>query len=191
MQKVDNRLVVVARSEGSIRQVTATNADVAAPAQQASAEQPSGQPTQMSANQEKAMQVGHALQEAGLNGYDIEIMFQNGRCVLQGVVGTMEQRNGAAQVAGFVPGVQAVSNQLRVQGQAGPMVLNRVLMGPRVVPTVVSHSLRTKWLRTRLLQVGLRLDLRRGRRGNAGTRSSDGCPDSGDGSGSAVEWSGL
>ncbi len=121
VQKVDNRLVVVARSEGPIRQVTATDADVASPAQQASAQQPSGQPTQMSANQEKAMQVGHALQEAGLNGYDIEIMFQNGRCVLQGVVGTMEQRNGAAQVAESVPGVQAVSNQLRVQGQAGPM----------------------------------------------------------------------
>ena len=40
------------------------------------------------------MQIGHALQEAGLNGYDIEIMFQNGRCVLQGVVGTPQQRAG-------------------------------------------------------------------------------------------------
>jgi osmotically-inducible protein OsmY len=116
VQKVDNRLTVVAPSEGSIRQVTATNADTAAPAQQASAE---GQPAQMSANQEKAMQIGHALQQAGLNGYDIQIMFQNGRCVLQGMVGTAEQRNGAAQVAGAVPGVQAVSNQLRFQGQPG------------------------------------------------------------------------
>src|ERR1700722_14420649 len=41
VQKVDNRLVVVAPSESSIRQVTATNADMAAPAQQASGEQPS------------------------------------------------------------------------------------------------------------------------------------------------------
>jgi osmotically-inducible protein OsmY len=117
VQKVDNRLVVVAPQESSIRQVAATNADVAAPAQQASAQ---STPAQTSGNQEKAMQIGHALQEAGLSGYDVEIMFQNGRCVLQGMVGTMEQRNGAAQIAGSVPGVQAVSNQLRVQGQGGP-----------------------------------------------------------------------
>ena len=123
VQRVDNRLTIVAASGSSVRQVNATNADLASPAQQASAQQASapGQPAQMSGNQEKAMQIGHALQEAGLSGYDIEIMFQNGRCILQGVVGTMEQRNGAAQVAGAVPGVQGVSNQLRVQGQAAPM----------------------------------------------------------------------
>ena len=117
VRQVDNRLTVVAASDGPIRQVTATGADLASPPQQA---QGQGQPTQSSGNQEKAMQIGHALQEAGLSGYDIEIMFQNGRCVLQGMVGTPEQRAGAAQVAGAIPGVQAVSNQLRVQGQAGP-----------------------------------------------------------------------
>jgi osmotically-inducible protein OsmY len=117
VRQVDNRLTVVASSESSVRQVAATSADLPSSAQQA---QGQGQPTQSSGNQEKAMQIGHALQEAGLSGYDIEIMFQNGRCVLQGVVGTPEQRAGAAQVAGAIPGVQAVSNQLRVQGQAGP-----------------------------------------------------------------------
>jgi len=117
VHQVDNKLVVVAASEGPIRQVNATGADLA-PGQQPG--QPQGQPAQMSANQEKAMQIGHALQEAGLNGYDIEIMYQNGRCVLQGVVGTPEQRAGAAQIARSVPGVQAVANQLRLQGQAGP-----------------------------------------------------------------------
>jgi len=47
VQRVDNRLTVVAASESSVRQVTATNADLAAPAQQqASAQQASapGQP---------------------------------------------------------------------------------------------------------------------------------------------------
>lgn len=80
VQRVDNRLTIVAASGSSVRQVNATNADLAAPAQQASAQQASapGQPAQMSGNQEKAMQIGHALQEAGLSGYDIEIMFQNG-----------------------------------------------------------------------------------------------------------------
>jgi osmotically-inducible protein OsmY len=117
VHQVDNRLVVVASSDGPVRQVTATGADLASPPQQT---QGQGQPAQTSANQEKAMQIGHALQEAGLSGYDIEIMYQNGRCVLQGMVGTPQQRAGAAQVAGAVPGVQSVSNQLRLQGQAGP-----------------------------------------------------------------------
>jgi osmotically-inducible protein OsmY len=114
--RVDNRLEVVAKSNGAVRQVAATEADVASPGQQAPTQ---GQP-QLSANQEKAMQIGHALQEAGLNGYDIEIMFQNGRCVLQGVVGTTEQRTGAGQIAGSIAGVQSVNNQLRVQGAGGP-----------------------------------------------------------------------
>lgn len=114
---VENKLVVVAPSEGPIRQVTATTADGPGGAEQA---QGQGQPAQLSANQDKAMQIGHALQEAGLSGYDIEIMYQNGQCVLQGVVGTPQQRAGAAQIAGSVPGVQSVANQLRLQGQAGP-----------------------------------------------------------------------
>ncbi len=50
------------------------------------------------------MQIGHALQEAGLSGYDIEIMFQNGRCVLQGVVGTPQQRAAAGSNRGVGPG---------------------------------------------------------------------------------------
>jgi osmotically-inducible protein OsmY len=114
VQQVNNKLTVVAPSNGAIRQVTGTEADLAAtPVTQAG-----GQPTQMSANQAKAMEIGHALQEAGLSGYDIEIMYQNGRCVLQGMVGTPQQRQGAAQIAQSVPGVQSVSNQLSLQGQA-------------------------------------------------------------------------
>ncbi len=114
---VENQLIVLSASQGPIRQVNANGADLAAGPPQNQAQ---GQPTQMSANQEKAMQIGRALQDAGLNGYDIEIMYQNGRCVLQGVVGTPEQRAGAAQIANSVPGVQSVANQLRLQGQAGP-----------------------------------------------------------------------
>lgn len=134
VQQVDNRLVVVATGNGPVRQVTATEADVAgSPPAQAGG----GQPTQISANQEKAMQIGHALQEAGLSGYDIEIMFQNGRCALQGVVGTPQQRAAAAQIAQSVPGVQSVSNQLRLQGQAPQTAQNSpyAMAGYQAPPT--------------------------------------------------------
>src|SRR5580698_1590605 len=105
VQQVDNKLFVVAAGNGPVRQVTATEADVAGPPP---AQAGGGQQAQVSANQEKAMQIGH----------DIEIMFQNGRCALQGVVGTPQQRAAASQIAQSVPGVQSVSNQLRLQGQA-------------------------------------------------------------------------
>lgn len=121
VHQVENRLVIVSAAQGPVRQVTATANDLAGDSPQNQAQ---GQTSQMSANQEKAMQIGHALQEAGLNGYDIEIMYQNGRCVLQGVVGTPQQRAGAAQIAQSIPGVQAVANQLRVQGQADPAAQN-------------------------------------------------------------------
>jgi len=126
VHQVENQLVVVSASDGPIRQVAATGADLATAPQQAQG-QPS-QPSQMSANQEKAMQIGQALQEAGLSGYDIEIMYQNGRCVLQGTVGTPEQRAGASRVAQSVPGVQSVANQLRLQGQAAPQADPRYAM---------------------------------------------------------------
>ena len=60
------------------------------------------------------MQIGHALETAGLNGYHIEILFQNGQAVLRGSVGTPDQAQAASRVAQSVPGVQAVNNQLRV-----------------------------------------------------------------------------
>ena len=53
VQRVDNRLEIVQRSESSVRQVTATNADLTDGAKQASAQPSSGQPAQMSGNQEK------------------------------------------------------------------------------------------------------------------------------------------
>src|ERR1700685_2894260 len=116
VQRVENQLVVVAATDGPVRQVNATGADLSGAPQQ---QQPQGQPGQMTPNQEKAMQIGRSLQEAGLSGYDIEIMYQDRQCVLQGAVGTPQQAAGAAQIARSVPGVQSVSNQLRVQGPPG------------------------------------------------------------------------
>jgi osmotically-inducible protein OsmY len=128
VRQVENKLAIVTNSQGPIRQVTATGADEGGP-QQAQAQQ-----QQLSSNQEKAMQVGHALQEAGLSGYDIEIMFQSGQCVLQGSVGTPEQRLTAGKIASSVPGVQGVNNQLRFQGQAGPGGPQNSPYGPPASP---------------------------------------------------------
>jgi osmotically-inducible protein OsmY len=120
VRRLDNRLAIIAASRGPIRQVTADNSDAAAPATQAV-----GTATAGPSNQEKAMQIGRALEAAGLSGYDIEILFQNGQAVLRGTVGTPQQAAGAGRIAQTVPGVQSVANQLRVgqmpqQGQGDP-----------------------------------------------------------------------
>jgi len=64
-------------------------------------------------NQETAEQIAAALSAAQLSGYDIEIRFQNGVCVLDGAVGTNAQRAAAEQVCSQVPGVGGVQNRLR------------------------------------------------------------------------------
>lgn len=65
-----------------------------------------------SSNQETAEQIAAALSAARLDGYDIQIRFQNGVAVLEGSVGTQAERNAVSQVASTVPGVQVV-NRLR------------------------------------------------------------------------------
>jgi osmotically-inducible protein OsmY len=108
VRRLDNRLAIVASSRGAIRQVTA-DTETAGPATQAV-----GTATAGPSNQEKAMQIGRALEAGGLSGYDVEILFQNGQAVLRGSVGTPQQVAGAGRIAQSVPGVQSVANQLRV-----------------------------------------------------------------------------
>ena len=85
VQRLDNRLSIVASSRGAIRQVTA-DTESAGPATQSA-----GAATAGGGNQEKAMQIGRALESGGLSGYDIEILFQNGQAVLRGTVGTPQR----------------------------------------------------------------------------------------------------
>jgi osmotically-inducible protein OsmY len=106
VRRLDNRLAVIASRSGAIRQVAADSE--------------SAQPTQAAAtsaagpgNQEKAMQIGRALEAGGLSGYDVEILFQNGQAVLRGTVATPQQIDAAGRIAQSVPGVQSVANQLR------------------------------------------------------------------------------
>lgn len=74
-------------------------------------------------NQAVAEQIGSALASAGLEGYDVEIRYSNGVCTLAGEVDSPAQKARAHQLVSQVPGVESVSNQLRVAGmrpQAGP-----------------------------------------------------------------------
>ncbi len=65
-----------------------------------------------SPNQEIAEQIGAALSAAQLDGYDIQIRFQNGTAMLDGRVGTQAERNAASRVVSAVPGVRSVQNRL-------------------------------------------------------------------------------
>jgi len=89
-------------------------------------------------NQAMAEQIAAALTAANLDGYDIEIRYQDGVAVLGGSVGTPMQRAAAERVVAQVPGVMSVQNQLRpMQGPAqapagpyGPMMAGPGPQGP-------------------------------------------------------------
>jgi osmotically-inducible protein OsmY len=73
-------------------------------------------------NQQVAQNIANSLSAAGLQGYDVDIRFQDGTAVLVGKVGTAQQRAMAAQMTSQVPGVRSVTNQLRVQQVPQPQV---------------------------------------------------------------------
>ena len=63
-------------------------------------------------NQEVAEQIGAALTSANLDGYDIQIRYQNGTAMLDGSVGTQAERANASRVVSSIPGVRSVANRL-------------------------------------------------------------------------------
>lgn len=79
---------------------------------QVSAEETTAAPS----NQVMAENIAAALGSAGLNGYDIQIGFQNGTAILAGAVANPQQRALAESVASQVGGVLTVNNQLSVPG---------------------------------------------------------------------------
>ena len=66
----------------------------------------------VSNNQEVAEQIGAALTSANLDGYDIQIRYQNGTAMLDGSVGTQAERANASRVVSSIPGVRSVANRL-------------------------------------------------------------------------------
>ncbi|MBL8814632.1 MAG: BON domain-containing protein [Planctomyces sp.] len=65
-------------------------------------------------NQQVAEQIGAALSQMGLVGYDVNIEYKNGTCTLSGSVATVDQRQAAGDTVSRIPGVRSVSNQLQV-----------------------------------------------------------------------------
>ena len=78
--------------------------------------QDSGQPQPAAApnNQQVAEQIGGALYNAGLQGYDIIINYKNGVATLSGPVSNPAQMAAAEAATSRVPGVRQVVNQLQV-----------------------------------------------------------------------------
>lgn len=79
----------------------------------------------MEDNQAMAEQIAGALSSANLDGYDIEISYQNGVATLGGQVAAPEQRMAAERVVGQIPGVRGVRNNLMIPGAPRPG-----MMGP-------------------------------------------------------------
>ena len=81
-----------------------------------------------------AEQVGQVLSAAQLDGYDIQIRFQNGVVTLDGTVGTPAERALASREASTVPGVRSVTNHLHCinepQAAANPARQGQYAYGP-------------------------------------------------------------
>lgn len=78
------------------------------------------QEAEITRNQQVAQKIAKTLTSSGLNGYDIEVRYQNGTALLGGTVADAGQRTRAAQIVQSLPEVGRVNNRLRVPGDAGP-----------------------------------------------------------------------
>jgi len=96
------------------------------------ADQPAADPSN-AANQSKAEEIAAALTAAQLDGYDIEIRYQDGVALIGGSVGTQAEREAAERVVQQIPGVMQVQNYLRPaqQPQAPQMAMHPGMMGPQ------------------------------------------------------------
>lgn len=70
--------------------------------------------SQQASNQKTAESIAQALRKANLAGYDIEIQYQNGIAVLEGVVASPQQKFSASKAVSGVKGVTRVENRLEV-----------------------------------------------------------------------------
>lgn len=113
VEKVDNKLVLVAKPESDPVRGPVTQAAMAAPqGADRRVQQINFQEAPVNNNQAVAEQIAAALTAAQLDGYDIEIRYQDGAAVLGGSVGTMAEREAAERVVSQVPGVMSVQNHL-------------------------------------------------------------------------------
>ena len=102
VKSVDNRLIVsppkaVAARKPASESIQQTSADDAPQSNQAVAER-----------------IANSLGKAGMNGFDLEVRFQDGRATIGGAVSNPEQRARITQVVSNVNGVEAVDNTVTV-----------------------------------------------------------------------------
>ncbi|MCA9041813.1 MAG: BON domain-containing protein [Planctomycetaceae bacterium] len=71
-------------------------------------------------NQEMAQKIANELGKSGLNGYDIEVRFQDGRAQLGGFVASPQEAQQAYIVASRVEGVHQVANGLQIKSNGQP-----------------------------------------------------------------------
>lgn len=69
-------------------------------------------------NQQSADNVAQALRAAKLAGFDIDVEVRDGTCILEGKIGSEEQKQRATKAASAVPGVRRVENRLAVSADA-------------------------------------------------------------------------
>ena len=69
-------------------------------------------------NQQMAEQLAKALGPALASAHEVEIRFKNGTAILQGAIGSPQEKQMATQIARKVPGVRAVENNLQVMQSA-------------------------------------------------------------------------
>ena len=143
VKQVDNKMTVAGARTASLRPamepaaaagggVVSAN-HTAAPAKGNRVQQVNNEVAAPSGNQETAEQIGAALTTANLDGYDIQIRFQNGVALLDGSVGTRAERETASRVVSAVPGVRSVANRLSCAQEpatAGPPQGQRMPYGP-------------------------------------------------------------
>ncbi|GIX05546.1 MAG: BON domain-containing protein [Planctomycetaceae bacterium] len=128
VQHVDNRLVLSPRpglsQRFSSRQVQQASHQGEHDRKVQQIQYQAGHPHQQAVhpNQQKAQEIADALTAARLDGYDIEIRYEDGRALLLGVVNTPQERQLAEQIAQQIPGVQTVENRLRPLQGASPAV---------------------------------------------------------------------
>ncbi|QDT93980.1 BON domain-containing protein [Gimesia algae] len=70
-------------------------------------------------NQQMAEQLAKALGPALASAHEVEIRYKNGTAILQGSIGSPQEKQMATQIAQRVPGVRAVENNLQLM-QAAP-----------------------------------------------------------------------
>lgn len=89
-------------------------------------------------NQQVAKAIGTALRGAGLAGYEMEVSFQDGVCVLGGTIADPRQAAAAQAVASRVPGVRQVTNNLTVKPVQTAAASGNPYAGGSVTPTALA-----------------------------------------------------